>query len=85
MADVSFSVPALALLGAIWLVLQAVIVTLFWGWIRSLQQRVQDAQGDRDRAVADARAERDRAADNLERALNIGETTAGMRAPRRRS
>jgi hypothetical protein len=74
----------LALLGTIGGVLQVVIVTLFYGWIRSLERRVVDAQLDRDHAVEDARNERDRAADNLERALNIGETTAGLRAPRRR-
>jgi hypothetical protein len=82
--NICFSPASLALLGTIGGVLQVVIVTLFYGWIRSLERRVIDAQLDRDHAVEDARGERDRAADNLERALNIGETTAGLRAPRRR-
>lgn len=72
MSDACFSPASLALLATIGGILQAVIVTLFYGWVRSLEQRVKDAQ-----------AERDRAADNLERSLNIGETTVGLRQPRR--
>lgn len=60
--DVCFSGAALGLLGAIWLVLQAVIVTLFWGWINSLKDSVKEA-----------RDERDRAANNLDQALGLGE------------
>lgn len=72
MSDVCFSGSALALLGVIGGVLQAAIVALFLGWIKSLQDRILSTEG-----------ERDRAADNFERSLNLGETVVQKRAGKR--
>lgn len=41
----------MALLGAIWLVLQGVIVTLFWLAVRSKDDSIKDARELRDRAI----------------------------------
>lgn len=72
MDDVCFSPGVLALLSAIWLVLQGVIVTLFWGWIRAMQDSIREA-----------RAERDRMADGWEATIGLGEKA--VRRERRRS
>lgn len=64
-SDVCFSPGAIVLLGSIGGVLQAVIVALFWGWIRSLQDSIREA-----------REERDRAATNLESSLQLGQRLA---------
>jgi hypothetical protein len=69
--DTCFSGPQLLFLSAVCGVLQSVVLTLFWGWIRSLQDSVREA-----------RAERDRAAGNLEDALHLGETA--VKTTRRR-
>lgn len=73
MGDACFSPASLALLGIIGGVLQAAIMGLFWALIRS-----------KDDSIREARSERDRASDNLDRALNIGETTVGLKTSRRR-
>lgn len=62
MDDVCFSPGALTLLGGIATVLQGVIVALFWGWIQSLKDSIQEA-----------RAERDRAIDGWEATIGLGE------------
>ena len=72
MDDVCLSPGVLALLSAIWLVLQGVIVTLFWGWIRAMQDSIQEA-----------RNERDRMADGWEQTIGLGEKA--VRRERRRS
>lgn len=59
---VCFSPGALALLGAIWVVLQAAFVALFWALIRS-----------KDDSIREARSERDRMADGWEATVNLGE------------
>ena len=72
MDDVCFSPGALALLASIGTILQGVIVALFWGWVRSLQD-----------SIAEARAERDRMADGWEKTIGLGERA--VRRVRRRS
>lgn len=51
MSDVCFSPAALALLVAIGGVLQTVVVTLFWLFIRSQQDATRDARQLRDQAI----------------------------------
>jgi hypothetical protein len=62
----------LALLGAIWVVIQAAIVYLFRGWMGALQDSIKEA-----------RAERDRVADGWERTMGLGETA--VRREKRRA
>jgi hypothetical protein len=71
-SEVCFSPGALTLLGVIGAALQATIVALFWGWIRSLEDSIREA-----------RAERDRALDGWEQTVGLGEK-AVRRADRRR-
>jgi hypothetical protein len=49
--ETCFSPSSLALLGAIWLVIQAAIVGLFWIGIRAYQDSIRDARELRDRAL----------------------------------
>lgn len=72
MSDICFSGPALALLGGFWIVIQGVVVVLFWGWIRSLQDSIHEARGERDRAI-----------DGWERTVGVGEQA--VRRERKRS
>lgn len=65
MGEACFSPPSLALLGGIWLVIQAAIVALFWIGIRA-----------KDDSIKDARELRDRALDINERALEASERQA---------
>lgn len=51
MSDACFSPASLALLGAIWVVLQGVIVTLFWLAVRSKDDSIKDARDLRDKAL----------------------------------
>jgi hypothetical protein len=60
--EACFSPASLALLAAIWLVIQAAIVALFWIGIRAYQDSIRDARELRDRAL-----------DINERALQAGE------------
>lgn len=69
--DICFSPGVLALLGSLWVVIQAVIVFLFRGWISSLQDSIKEA-----------RAERDRMADGWEATIGLGEKA--VRRERRR-
>lgn len=59
-------------LGAIWAVIQGVIVFLFHGWVGSLKE-----------SLVEARAERDRMADGWEATINLGEKA--VRRERRRA
>lgn len=72
MSDACFSPAALALLGSAWVVIQGVIVVLFWGWINSLKDSIREA-----------RAERDRMADGWEATVGLGEKA--VRRERRRA
>lgn len=72
MSEVCFSGSALALLGAVWLVLQAAFVGLFLALIRS-----------KDDSIREARAERDRMADGWEATIGLGEKA--VRRERRRA
>jgi uncharacterized membrane protein len=74
MGDVCFSGSALTLLGAMWLVIQAAIVALFWVAVRAFQDSIRDA-----------RSERDRASSNLEEALHIGTEAVGTVSSGRRA
>lgn len=67
------------LMGAIGAVLQGVIVTLFWGWIKSLTKRAERAEA----RVDSLETQRDRAVANLEEALQIGSKAAAMAAASR--
>ena len=62
MEAVCFSPASLALLGSIWLLLQGVIVTLFWLAIRAKEDSIKDAREIRDRAL-----------EINEQALSVGE------------
>lgn len=62
MGEACFSPVSLALLGAIWVVLQAAILGLYWIGIRA-----------KDDSIKDARDLRDRALDINERVLQTGE------------
>lgn len=75
-----FSPGALALLGAIWLVLQGVIVFLFRGWFGALNQQIAAEHAN----VMEARSERDRVTDSLEATIGLGEK-AVRRSGQRRS
>jgi hypothetical protein len=76
--DVCFSPQALVLLGGITGVVQAVICVLFWGWVRSLQQRTDWAEA----RVDKIEEQRDRAAANFEEALQVGWKAAQLAAVR---
>lgn len=79
MADICFSGVQLAFLGAIWVVVQGVIVFLFRGWMGSLKDQITACT----ETIKEARAERDRMADGWERTVGLGEKA--VREVRRRS
>lgn len=79
MEAVCFSGAALALLGTIWLGVQAVIVFLFRGWMGSLRDQITSCED----SIKEARAERDRMADGWEKTVGLGEQA--VRQQRRRT
>jgi hypothetical protein len=50
--NLCFPSSSLPLLGAIWLVIQGVIIYLFRGWMTSMQAQILEAQTQRDRALS---------------------------------
>jgi hypothetical protein len=76
--DTCFSPQAIAFLGAVWLVIQGVIVFLFRGWIGSLKDQITACSAE----ITQARVERDRAMDGWEATIGLGEKA--VRQQRRR-
>jgi hypothetical protein len=77
---VCFSPAALYLLGAIWVVIQALVVYLFRGWMGSLNAQISNCQA----TIIKIEAERDRALDGWEATVGLGEK-AVRRVDRRRA
>jgi hypothetical protein len=50
--NLCFSSQLLPLLGAIWIVIQGVVIYLFRGWMQSMQAQILEAQTQRDRALS---------------------------------
>lgn len=50
--NLCFSSSLLPVLGAIWLVIQGVVIYLFRGWMQSMQAQILEAQTQRDRALS---------------------------------
>jgi hypothetical protein len=49
--NLCFSSQLLPLFGAIWIVIQGVVIYLFRGWMQSMQAQILEAQTQRDRAL----------------------------------
>lgn len=77
---VCFSPAALTLLGTIWVVIQALVIYLFRGWMGALNTHISTCQA----TILKVEAERDRALDGWESVVGLGEK-AIRRVDRRRA
>jgi hypothetical protein len=67
--NLCFSSSLLPVLGAIWLVIQGVVIYLFRGWMQSMQAQILEARAQ----ILEAQTQRDRALTGWESALGLGE------------